>query len=73
MTNGSGRFVAQLLVLPRDRLGPRQVRATQQGTAAPVAPATARFLVVKGTVAPPISGLVQVFADEMGRPIILRR
>lgn len=73
VTNGKGRFVAQLLVLPRDRLGPRQVRATQLGTAAPVAPATARFLVVKGTVAPPISGLVQVFADEMGRPIILRR
>jgi Tol biopolymer transport system component len=73
VTDAKGGFVAQLLVLPRDRIGTRQVRATLVGTAAPVAPATARFLVVKGTVAPPISGLVQVFADEMGRPIILRR
>jgi len=73
VTDAAGGFVAQLLVLPRDRLGPRQVRATLLGTPAPVAPATARFLVVKGTVGPPISGLVQVFADEVGRPIILRR
>jgi len=73
VTDAKGGFVAQLLVLPRDRIGARQVRATRSGPGAPAAPVTARFLVVAGTAAPPISGLVQVFADTLGRPIILRR
>jgi hypothetical protein len=39
----------------------------------PAAPATAPFLVVTGTAAPPVSGLIQVFRDSFGRLIILRR
>ena len=36
-------------------------------------PAKAPFRVVVGTGEPPVSGLVQVFLDALGRPIILRR
>ncbi|HYN48796.1 MAG TPA: choice-of-anchor D domain-containing protein [Candidatus Nanopelagicales bacterium] len=73
VTDAKGGFVAQLLVLPRDRLGTRQVRATRGGPGAPPAPVTAKFLVVAGTVSPPVSGMLQVFVDTLGRPIILRR
>ncbi len=73
VTDAKGGFVAQLLVLPRDRIGARQVRATRGGPGAPTAPVTARFLVVTGTAAPPVSGLIQVFVDTLGLPIILRR
>jgi hypothetical protein len=73
VTDATGGFIAQLLVLPRDRIGARQVRAIRGGPGAPTAPVTARFLVVAGTAAPPVSGLLQVFADTLGRPIILRR
>ena len=72
VTDAKGGFVAQLLVLPRDRPGARQVRATAGGPGA-AEPATAPFRVVVGTGEPPVSGLVQVFLDALGRPIILRR
>ena len=39
----------------------------------PATPATAPFLVVAGTGVPPVSGLIQVFRDSLGQPIILRR
>ncbi len=73
VTDAKGGFVAQLLVMPGDVLGPRLVQAAPTGGPVAVAPATARFLVVASTAGPPIIDFVQVFRDELGRPIILRR
>ncbi|MFF8715364.1 hypothetical protein ACF07T_28630 [Streptomyces sp. NPDC015184] len=47
-------FIAQLLVLVKDRTGPRTITATGPG----FSPVTTRFLVVDGTMVPP---------DEVGR------
>ncbi len=72
-TDATGGFTAQVLILPRDREGPRTLRAVATLSGVPATPATARFLVVAGTAAPPVSGLIQVFRDAFGLPIILRR
>jgi hypothetical protein len=72
-TDTTGGFTAQVVVLPRDREGPRTLRAVATLSGVPATPATAPFLVVAGTAAPPVSGLVQVFRDSFGQPIILRR
>ncbi|MFI9626649.1 hypothetical protein [Streptomyces sp. NPDC052042] len=47
-------FIAQLLILVKDRTGPRTITATGPG----FSPVTTRFLVVGGTIVPP---------DEVGR------
>jgi Tol biopolymer transport system component len=72
-TDASGAFTAQVLVLPRDREGPRTLRALATLSGVPATPATAPFLVIPWTAAPPVSGLIQVFSDSLGQPIILRR
>jgi Tol biopolymer transport system component len=72
-TDTNGSFTAQVLVLPKDREGPRTLSALVTLSGVPAAPATAPFLVVAGTAAPPVSGLIQVFRDSFGQPIILRR
>ena len=72
-TDATGAFSAQVLVLPRDREGARTLRALATLSGVPAAPASAPFLVLPGTAAPPVSGLIQVFRDSLGQPIILRR
>ena len=72
-TDANGGFTAQVLVLPHDIEGPRTLRAVATLSGVPAAPATAAFLVVPGTAAPPVSGLIQVFRNALGQPIILRR
>jgi hypothetical protein len=72
-TDASGSFTAQVLVLPGDQEGPRKLRAVVTLSGVPATPATAPFLVVASTAQPPVSGLVQVFRDSLGQPIILRR
>jgi hypothetical protein len=49
------------------------LRALATLSGVPATPATARFLVLPWTAAPPVSGLIQVFRDSLGQPIILRR
>ena len=73
VSDATGAFTAQVLVLPRDRVGERALRAVATVPGVKVDPATAPFLVVTPTGQPPISGLVQVFAAAPGEPIILRR
>jgi Tol biopolymer transport system component len=73
LSDATGTFTAQVLVLPRDRVGERTLRAVATVPGVKVDPATAPFLVVTPTGQPPISGLVQVFATVPGEPIILRR
>jgi len=73
VSDGTGSFTAQVLVLPRDRVGPRSLRAIASVPGLEVDPVSARFLVVTSTAGPPISVLVQVFAATPGEPIILRR
>nr|WSW67557.1 hypothetical protein OG461_15800 [Streptomyces sp. NBC_00995] len=51
---GDGTFIAQLLILVKDRTGPRTITASGPG----FSPVTTEFLVVGGTVVPP---------DEVGR------
>ncbi|MER6106073.1 hypothetical protein ABT115_28225 [Streptomyces sp. NPDC001832] len=51
---GDRTFIAQLLVLVKDRTGPRTITAEGPG----FSPVTTRFLVVSGTIVPP---------DEVGR------
>ncbi|MEU1467370.1 hypothetical protein ABZ434_04010 [Streptomyces sp. NPDC005761] len=51
---GDGTFIAQLLILVKDRTGPRTITASGPG----FSPATTPFLVVGGTIVPP---------DEVGR------
>jgi Tol biopolymer transport system component len=72
-TDSTGAFTAQVLVVPGDQEGPRTLRAVVTLSGVPATPATAPFLVVAGTAAPPVSGLIQVFEDSLGQPIILRR
>jgi hypothetical protein len=73
VSDAAGGFIAQVLILPRDRVGQRSLRAVASVPGLKIDPATARFLVVQSTSQPPISGLVQVFAATPGDPIILRR
>ncbi len=68
-----GRFVAQVLVLPRDSIGKRDLVAKVTLPGAEFLPPKAPFLVVEGTGTPPTIDLVQVWADALGRPILLRR
>ncbi|MFJ2090127.1 hypothetical protein ACIOEW_12765 [Streptomyces sp. NPDC087901] len=51
---GDGTFIAQLLILVKDRTGPRTITASGPG----FSPVTTDFLVVVGTIVPP---------DEVGR------
>lgn len=51
---GDGTFIAQLLILVKDRTGPRTITASGPG----FSPVTTDFLVVGGTIVPP---------DEVGR------
>ncbi len=73
VSDATGAFTAQVLVMPKDRLGQRSLRAVASVTGLKVEPVTARFLVVASTGAPPTSGLIQVFAVTPGEPIIIRR
>ncbi len=73
VSDGAGGFTTQVLVLPRDIEGRRNLRATATVPGLTVAPASARFLVVTPTAEPPTSGLIQTFAATPGDPIILRR
>ncbi len=73
VSDATGAFAAQVLILPRDRVGKRNLRAVASVPGLVVDPVSARFLVVTATAGPPISGLVQVFAATPGEPIILRR
>ncbi len=73
VSDATGSFTTQVLVLPRDRIGERRLRAVASVPGLKVDPVTAKFLVVASTAAPPTSGLVQVFATTAGEPIILRR
>lgn len=72
-TDAQGKFVAQVLVLPRDRTGKRKLVAGVTLPGTEFQPPKAAFLVVTGSGTPPTSGLVQVWADTLGRPILLRR
>lgn len=73
VTDATGAFTTQMLVLPHDLTGLRQLQASVSLPGVTLPPAGARFLVVDGTAVPPVSGLIQVFLDVLGRPIILRR
>ncbi|MFH1475852.1 MAG: choice-of-anchor D domain-containing protein [Chloroflexota bacterium] len=73
VSDATGSFTAQVLIIPRDRVGKRNLRAVASVPGLDVDPVTAGFLVVTSTAGPPISGLVQVFAVTPGEPIILRR
>jgi len=71
--DAEGKFVAQVLVLPRDRTGKRNLVASVTLPGAEFQPPKAAFLVVTGSGTPPTIDLVQVWADALGRPILLRR
>ncbi len=73
VSDASGAFTAQVLIMPKDRLGERKLRALVSVPGLKVDPVTAKFLVVASTGVPPTSGLIQVFAATPGEPIILRR
>jgi len=73
VSDATGAFTAQVLVLPRDRVGGRTLRALTSVPGVKVDPVGAAFLVETPTGQPPTSGLVQVFAATPGEPIILRR
>lgn len=73
VSDATGAFTAQVLILPRDRVGKRSLRAVASVPGLVVDPASATFLVVTPTGEPPVSGLIQVFAATPGEPIILRR
>jgi Tol biopolymer transport system component len=49
LPGADGRFIAQLLILPKDQTGPRTITASGAG----FAPVTTPFLVVPGTIGPP--------------------
>ena len=69
-TDAEGAFIAQVLVLPNDVVGPRDLRATVDlsGFESP----TARFLVTRPTGTPPLVS-TQTFRDRTDRVIVLRR
>jgi hypothetical protein len=73
MTDKSGNFVAQMLVIPRDQIGPRTLEVTVAVATGTSLKATAKYLVTTPSGVPPVFGLVQMFRDPFGRPIILRR
>ncbi len=73
ISDAVGGFTAQVLILPHDRIGKRNLRAVASVPGLVVDPVSVPFLVVTSTAGPPISGLVQVFAATPGEPIILRR
>jgi Tol biopolymer transport system component len=72
-SDADGRFVAQVLVMPRDRTGKRSLVASVSLPGAQWQPPKAAFLVVPGSGTPPTSGVIQVWEDSLGRPILLRR
>jgi Tol biopolymer transport system component len=72
-SDDTGRFVAQVLVLPRDRMGKRSLVGAVSLPGTGWQPPKAAFLVVPGSGTPPTSGVVQVWEDSLGRPILLRR
>jgi hypothetical protein len=72
VSDATGGFRAQVLIIPRDRDGRRNLRAVASLPGLDFKPVTARFLVVPSTAAPPTSSLVYVFAGAPGRPIISR-
>jgi hypothetical protein len=55
VSDATGAFSAQVLVLPRDRVGLRTLRAVASVPGLDVDPVGARFLVVTSTAAPPAS------------------
>jgi hypothetical protein len=71
-TDSKGSFTAQMLVLPHDVLGPRQLKATPLLVTGAGTPSTAKFTVYMATGVPPLFG-IQVFRDPFGRVIVLRR
>lgn len=71
--DAKGGFVAQVLVLPHDRMGKRNLIASVSLPGAEWQPPKAAFQVVPGSGTPPTSGVVQVWEDTLGRPILLRR
>jgi hypothetical protein len=71
--DAKGTFVAQVLVMPHDRTGRRNLVANASIPGADWEPPRAVFLVVAGSGTPPTSGVVQVWEDTLGRPILLRR
>jgi hypothetical protein len=71
--DAQGRFAAQVLVLHHERMGKRNLVATVNLPGADWEPPKAAFLVVPGSGTPPTSGVVQVWEDSLGRPILLRR
>ncbi len=73
VTDGSGNFVAQVLILPNDRTGSRQLSATPSLPTGLGTPATATFFVTTPTGQAPMFHVVQVFNDPFGRAIVLRR
>ena len=73
VSDGSGSFTAQVLILPHQREGERNLRAVPSVPGVKVKAVTAPFLLVPSTASPPTSGLVQMFATTEGEPIILRR
>jgi hypothetical protein len=73
VSDADGSFTAQVLVLPRDQVGARNLRAVASVPGLEIDPVRAKFLVTTSTAEPPTSGLVQVFAGSPGEPIILRR
>jgi len=70
-TDADGSFTAQMLVLPNDVVGPRNLRANVDltGFESP----TARFLVTRPTGTPPLVSTIQSFRDRGDRVIVLRR
>jgi len=73
VAGADGTLSAQALVLPRDDPGERDLRATVTLSGIKFPTPRAPFLVVAGSGTPPVSGVIQVFADSLGVPIILRR
>jgi len=72
-SDDKGRFVAQVLVLSHERTGRRSLVAAVSLPGTDWKPPKAAFLVVPGSGTPPTSGVVQVWEDMLGRPILLRR
>jgi hypothetical protein len=69
--DAEGSFTAQVLVMPKDVVGPRNLQAIVDldGFETP----TARFLVTRPTGTPPLVSTIQSFRDRADRIIVLRR